>query len=142
MNFAMILQFLPYVMQLVQLVPQIQKAYNSSTGNTLQSIQNVLTGTQLVQTLEGVGAQLFPKLAPEFHAAAAALVIAHPDATSWLQAALNAIDNAGLVVDGQYGPKTRAAVETFQAKEGLHVTGVAADAENYAIEAALAALGG
>ena len=62
--------------------------------------------------------------------------------TSWLQAALNAVDNAGLAVDGHYGPKTRAAVEAFQTKKGLKVTGFASDLENAAIMAALSALGG
>lgn len=139
---ALIAQFLPTIISLVQLGPQIQKAYNTSTTNTFGAINNVLVNTTLIPQLEQIGAQLFPKAAAGIHAAAAALVIAHPDATSWLQSALNVINNAGLVVDGRYGPKTRAAVEALQAKKGLPVTGLAADIENGVIQAALSALGG
>jgi peptidoglycan hydrolase-like protein with peptidoglycan-binding domain len=137
-----LLGYLPLILQFVQLISQIKSAWDSSPTNSLGKIDAVLTGTQLVPQLEQMGAQLFPKLAPSFHAAAAALVVAHPDATSWLQAALNAVDKAGLAVDGHYGPKTRAAVEAFQTKHGLAVTGFASDLENSAIMAALAALGG
>jgi hypothetical protein len=40
-----------------------------------------------------------------------------------LQAALNAAHGAGLVVDGWWGPKTRAAVLALQRVEGLPATG-------------------
>src|SRR5690348_12534875 len=39
-----------------------------------------------------------------------------------IQTALNK-DGAGLAVDGIYGPKTRAAIENFQKKNDLKVTG-------------------
>ncbi len=137
-----LLGYLPLILQFAQLIPQIKSAWDSSATNSIGKVGAVLTGTQLVPQLEQMGAALFPKLAPTLHAAAAALVVAHPDATSWLQGALNAVDNAGLAVDGHYGPKTRAAVEAFQTKHGLKVTGFASDLENSAISAALAALGG
>jgi len=41
-----------------------------------------------------------------------------------LQTALNAVDGAGLLVDGVFGPDTAAAVEDFQRGQGLTVTGV------------------
>ncbi len=137
-----LMQYIPIIIQFAQLIPQVKSAWDSATTNSLGKVNAVLTGTQLVPQLEALGAQLFPKLAPTLHAAAAALVVAHPDATSWLQGALNAVDHAGLEVDGHYGPKTRAAVEAFQAKKGLKVTGFASDLENSAIMAALGALGG
>lgn len=137
-----LLGYLPIILQFVQLIPQIKTAWDSSATNSLGKVNAVLTGTSLVPQLEALGAQLFPKLAPTFHSAAAALVVAHPDATSWLQGALNAVDHAGLAVDGHYGPKTRAAVEAFQAKKGMKITGFASDLENSAIMAALSALGG
>lgn len=139
--FGAIIGYLPSILSFIQLIPQIKSAWDSSTTNTMGAVQNVIQNTQLVPLLEQIGAQLFPNLAPTIHAAAAAVVMAHPDATSWLQSALNVVDNAGLAVDGHYGPKTRAAVEAFQAKKGLKVTGWASDIENSAILAALTALG-
>lgn len=44
--------------------------------------------------------------------------------TKALQAALNAAVAAGLSGDGEYGPKTAAAVRAFQAAKGLPVTGI------------------
>ena len=44
--------------------------------------------------------------------------------TSDVQAKLNAVDGAGLVVDGAYGPLTTAAVEAYQRKVGITVDGV------------------
>ncbi len=45
-----------------------------------------------------------------------------------LQRALNATIGAGLVVDGRWGPRTRAAVLDFQRAQGLEATGVVDDA--------------
>lgn len=41
-----------------------------------------------------------------------------------LQSSLNEIDNAGLVVDGDFGRGTNAKVEAFQAANGLGVDGI------------------
>lgn len=46
----------------------------------------------------------------------------------WLQTALNKADNAGLVVDGQFGSGTTTAVKNFQAKYGLTQDGQAGTA--------------
>lgn len=45
--------------------------------------------------------------------------------TRWLQNALNIYQNAGLTVDGSYGPATKAAVMTFQKSVGLSADGYA-----------------
>lgn len=41
-----------------------------------------------------------------------------------VQEAMNYLDNAGLAVDGSYGPETTAAVETYQSNHSLSVDGL------------------
>lgn len=45
------------------------------------------------------------------------------EGVKWVQWHMNVIVNAGLVIDGSYGPATKAAVKTFQQKYGLEVDG-------------------
>lgn len=73
--------------------------------------------------LEGVGANLFPKVKPELHLAAAVMAAFDPNVTKWVQGSLNGLENSGLVVDGIYGPRTRDAVLAFQQKHGLVADG-------------------
>lgn len=47
-----------------------------------------------------------------------------PDYARWIQQSLNQLINAGLVVDGIVGPRTRAAIRNFQAQHGLTVDGI------------------
>jgi lysozyme len=44
---------------------------------------------------------------------------------AWTQASLNLIDNAGLDLDGEYGPLTREALTDYQRKNDLPATGTA-----------------
>ena len=92
------------------------------------------------ETLADAGSALFPTLDPVFHAAAAALVHAHPDNTAYVQETLNFINATGyikldapLVVDGSWGPKTKAAVMVLQAKLHVPATGFFVDAEYSAL---------
>lgn len=55
----------------------------------------------------------------------------------WLQASLNQVSGAGLVVDGIAGAATRVAVRAFQAANGLSVDGIAGPATIGALRAAL-----
>jgi hypothetical protein len=50
---------------------------------------------------------------------------ARKEEVKWLQAALNKLTDAGLIVDGIYGEKTKEAVRMFQQANGLQVDGVA-----------------
>ncbi len=58
-----------------------------------------------------------------------------------LQQALNKLSDAGLAVDGIYGPATRAAVRSFQAQAGLAADGEAGPKTQAALDAALRARG-
>lgn len=147
MNFlSLFTTLLPLALEIVQAIPSIKSAYDSAAGNTLQKVQAALPA-KLVNELANVGGQLFPNLSPELHAAAAALIIAHPNAVAYVQDALNIIASTGyfqlpnnqqLAVDGIYGPKTRAAIQAFETKVGIPVTNAITDALNNAIGAVLA----
>jgi|ERR1043166_709088 peptidoglycan hydrolase-like protein with peptidoglycan-binding domain len=96
----------------------------------------------LASILEGIGAELFPKAAPELHLVGGVIAAFDPNVTKWLQGSLNTVLNLTppLVVDGMYGAKTRDAVEQLQAKLGLKVDGLAGALTQAAIAAALAKL--
>lgn len=131
--------FLPSILQVVEAFPQIKQAWDAAPTNSLQAVTAAVTKAlpaSLVNQLAEAGSQLFPKLSPELHAAAAALIVAHPNSISYAQSALNILEStayvnfgAPLVVDGIFGPKTMAAIEALQTKAGLPVTGFMADAE-------------
>ena len=134
---ALLASFVP---ALVQLIPQIVSAWTRSSGNGLAKVTAVVQSTPIAATLADIGAKLFPTLTPELHAAAAALVHAHPDNTAYVQDTLNFISSTGyiklpapLVVDGSWGPKTKAAVEMLQTKLGVPATGFFVDAEYSAL---------
>jgi len=106
-------------------------------GVTPQSLETAVP--QIVPQLASLGATLFPKVAPEMQAVAAASATFDPNVTKWLQASLNKLltPSPNLVVDGVYGPKTRDAVEAAQKKLGIPADGWAGDVTQGAIQAAL-----
>lgn len=75
--------------------------------------------------LELVGGAFFPAVKPELRVAAAVMASFDPSVTKWVQGGLNSLvtPSPGLVIDGIYGPRTRAAVESLQAQVGLTVDG-------------------
>lgn len=59
----------------------------------------------------------------------------------WLQETLNRVANAGLAVDGNAGPATRAAVRSFQSAHGLTPDGIVGERTLAALRTALAGAG-
>jgi hypothetical protein len=59
-----------------------------------------------------------------------------PTYARWVQASLNQVSSAGLVVDGQIGPKTRGAIQAFQRSRGLVADGVVGPKTEAALVAA------
>lgn len=105
---------------------------NKDLANGLNSNAGEIAGA-----LTSIGASLFPKAAKEIQIVGGAIAAFDLNTTKWLQGALNNIDNAGLVVDGSYGPKTRDAVEAFQTKHNLRVDGLAGNVTRAAVNALL-----
>lgn len=112
----------------------------SSNAEIVDKIKQTLP--KVAGLLETYGSQLFPKAKAQLHIAAAAMTAFDPNVTKWIQGACNSLlePSPNLVVDGAYGPLTRAAVEKLQQKLGLTVDGWAGQLTQAAISSALAAL--
>jgi hypothetical protein len=74
-------------------------------------------------------AELANELASEFESLST-------DEVRWVQSTLNRVIGAQLAVDGVYGPLTRAAVMTFQRREGLAVDGIVGPVTTAALQRA------
>ena len=61
------------------------------------------------------------------------------DTVRWLQVALNNTMSSGLDIDGHYGPKTKAAVQSFQSQNGLKADGIFGNASRAKMKELLAA---
>ncbi len=122
------------------LAPTVKSILDTATGNESIVTKIREISDPLASILETVGETLFPKAAPALRIAAGAMAAFDPDVTKWLQGSLNVliVPSPNLVVDGLYGPKTRAAVEQVQAAYGLRVDGWAGSITQAAIAAALA----
>jgi peptidoglycan hydrolase-like protein with peptidoglycan-binding domain len=134
------------VLQLVVgLVPAIKGIYDAASTNlgVVDEIKK-LSGP-VASLLQSIGAEFFPKANPTIAIVGGLIAAFDPNTTKWLQGSLNTLlaGTAGyvpLVVDGQYGPKTRAVVEQIQTKLGLTVDGLAGKLTQAAIDAAIAKL--
>ncbi len=131
---------------LFQLAPKLIAIFEgTATDNSVAKVADFIKKTPIANVLAQIGAAQFPKLAPEFQAAAAALVHSHTNGTAYAQDALNIIASTGYIklaaplkVDGYWGPRTMAAVQVLQTKLGLPVNGFLGDAEYSVIGALLA----
>src|SRR5258708_21541827 len=124
-------------MEFLALLPTIIQAASSIKGLIDMAVSHTDLITKIKAEFSGIaglmeqyGAQFFPKVAPELHIAAAAMTAFDPNVTKWVQGCLNSwnVPSPNLVVDGHYGPKTKAAVEVFQTAHGLAVDGWAGQA--------------
>lgn len=140
------------LVQLVPYIPQVITAWNQPTSS-MQKLQAIAADTPVEKELEAIGAVLFPKLAPEFHAAAALLQIAHPTALQYVQGGLNilaaakvftmppTVKNGMLAVDGVWGGQTTAAAEAAEAAAKIPLSGAINDMLVNWIGGKLAAMG-
>jgi len=120
----------------VQVAGQVKELLDKGSV-TQQSLETAVP--QIVPQLASLGASLFPKVAPELQAVAAASATFDPNVTKWLQGSLNKLltPSPNLEVDGVYGPKTQEAVEAAQKQLGIPVDGWAGEVTQGAIMAAL-----
>jgi peptidoglycan hydrolase-like protein with peptidoglycan-binding domain len=120
----------------------IKAIYDAATSN--KSVVDEITALSkpVADLLTKFGQEFFPKASPTIALVGGVIAAFDPNTTKWLQGALNvllALDPP-LRVDGQYGPKTKAAVEKLQTKLGLVVDGLAGKITQAAIATALAKL--
>lgn len=136
-RFAM--DWLTIIQLAMQWGPTVKSILDEANTNDDITTKIKAVAPDLAGILETIGAKMFPKAAPALHVAAAAIAAFDPNVTKWLQGSLNALvtPSPNLVVDGSYGPKTKAAVEQAQAKLGLKVDGIAGLLTQAAITAAL-----
>jgi len=120
----------------VQVAGQVKELLDKGSV-TQQSLETAVP--QIVPQLASLGASLFPKVAPELQAVAAASATFDPNVTKWLQGSLNKLltPSPNLEGDGVYGPKTQEAVEAAQKQLGIPVDGWAGEVTQGAIMAAL-----
>ena len=115
------------------LVYAATKGKSSSRSNKIEHVVMMTSGTRIVHargTAYGVredSISLYDKClcaVTRFHPTCD-LVKGHiGNRVRALQRALNAVHNAGLDVDGEFGGKTRLAIETYQEAWGLPITGI------------------
>lgn len=129
-----VITLLPTILRIINLAQQVQQRVNA--GDTLAKAMQRISGSDLDAVLAQLGKTLFPAVAGEQAPAAAAAALFLPERVKWIQVALNALGE-NLDVDGDYGPKTKAAVEKFQKAKGLCIDGWAGDATATALQQAV-----
>ena len=143
MNWAVIGSVVSLFTTFLPLVSQITQLWKSSAG--FPAIADVIMKSPAAVDLAAVGAQMFPAADKAIQSVLAAIHLGVPEATKWVQTALNTAEQLGfigfgpaLVVDGKFGPKTFAAVVLLQSKLGVPTTGAVASAEYTALNLLLA----
>lgn len=108
----------PLILQALKLEPQIVTALRTG-GSIVDVLQQF--GPAVLDIVKQVGSSFFPNLAPDHQVQAAALKMYDTDTVKFIQDAINKLGIAtpALVVDGNYGELTKAAVLAFQTKDGV-----------------------
>lgn len=134
------LALLPTFISAVSTIKAIVDEANSHT-----EIVDKITSTlpHIAKALEQYGGDFFPDAKPQLRIAAAAMTAFDPNVTKWVQKSLNLLldPSPNLVVDGSYGPKTKAAVRDLQIKLGLVPDGWAGQLTQTGIQIAIEKLG-
>jgi len=135
MNLTLVLGLIPTVLRVADFM---KRAFTQ--GLSINTLDSLFENKDVKALFAAVGEYLFPKVKPEFQAAAAAAASYAPDYVMKVQNAANVLLKLvpPLEVDGHYGPLTQAAVEKLQKKLGLEVVdGWVGDKSMAAIQAAL-----
>lgn len=127
----------------IQYGPTVKSIWDTASSNADAVNKITSLSKPLAVLLEQIGMNLFPKAAPQIHLVGGIIAAFDPNVTKWLQGSLNQLikPSPGLVVDGQYGPRTAAAVEKIQAQLGLTVDGLAGQVTQAAIQALMVKVG-
>lgn len=117
--------------------PIIQGIWNVATSNEDVVTRIRHAAAPVAQLIEEVGGQFYPGAKSELHMIGGLITSFDPDGAKWLQGSLNAYLGTSLVVDGNIGPRTIAAVKEAQAKLGIVVDGLAGKVTQAALDSAI-----
>lgn len=130
---------MPYIQKLIAAAPALTRIIQEAKSNDdiLSKLQTM--APDLAPLLTSIGKELFPAAVGPIQAVGGAIAAYGTELTKWLQTACNQLltPSPHLVVDGNYGPRTRAAVEQLQKQLGLTVDGLAGKLTQAAIARAL-----
>ena len=138
--------FLSIIQLAIQYGPIVKRIIDEATSNDGLVAKLEAEAKPVGDLILAAGSALFPKAKPALQIVGGAIAAFDPNTTKWLQGALNVImphegiNLPPLVVDGRYGPKTKAAVEALQTELGLAVDGIAGNITQAAIQGLLTTL--
>lgn len=140
MDLSMIFKTWEIVSSVIHAAPTIKRLIDLGLP-VMSELQK--THPQIVPILQAAGTALFPEQKTTVDmVAAAAQAMFDPHGNAWIQRGINKLLPATLIVDGNYGPLTKAAVKQFQAAHPpLVVDGFAGDATCGVIATELAKVG-